>query len=64
MIDHVDLVAHAKMMQVEEDVTVMVASIDDIIRMKRTAGRVKDLNAVESLKLLKELRRNEPPAGE
>lgn len=59
-----DLVVHAKTMQIEEDVTVMVASIDDIIRMKRTAGRVKDLNAVESLKLLKELRRNEPPTGE
>jgi hypothetical protein len=61
---YTDLVAHAKTMQVDEDVTVMVASIDDIIRMKRTAGRVKDLNAVETLKLLKELRRNEPPAGE
>jgi hypothetical protein len=61
---YADLVTHAKTMQVEEDVTVMVASIDDIIRMKRTAGRAKDLNAVESLKLLKELRRNEPPAGE
>jgi len=61
---YVDLVAHAKTMQVDEDVSVMVASIDDIIRMKRTAGRVKDLNAVETLKLLKELRRNDPPAGE
>jgi hypothetical protein len=61
---YVDLVAHARTMQVDEDVAVMVASIDDIIRMKRTAGRVKDLNAVETLKLLKELRRNEPPIGE
>jgi hypothetical protein len=61
---YADLVAHAKTMQVEEGVTVAVASIDDIIRMKRTAGRVKDLNAVESLKLLKELRRKKPPVGE
>jgi predicted nucleotidyltransferase len=59
-----DLIANAKVMSVEDNVTVAVASIDDIIRMKRTAGRVKDLNAVESLKLLKELRRNEPPTGE
>jgi predicted nucleotidyltransferase len=59
-----DLIANAKVMSVEDNVTVAVASIDDIIRMKRTAGRVKDLNAVESLKLLKELRRNEPPSGE
>jgi len=59
-----DLIANAKEMVVEDDVTVIVASIDDIIRMKRTAGRAKDLTGVESLKLLKELRRNEPPAGE
>jgi predicted nucleotidyltransferase len=59
-----DLIANAKVMSVDANVTVAVASIDDIIRMKRTAGRVKDLNAVESLKLLKELRRNEPPSGE
>jgi predicted nucleotidyltransferase len=59
-----DLIANAKEMRVEDDVTVRVASIDDIIRMKRTAGRPKDLTGVESLKLLKELRRNEPAAGE
>lgn len=59
-----DLIANAKEMIVEEDVKVSVASIDDIIRMKRTAGRAKDLTGVESLKLLKELRRNEPPSGE
>lgn len=59
-----DLIANAKEMIVEDGVTVTVASIDDIIRMKRTAGRAKDLTGVESLKLLKELRRNEPPSGE
>jgi predicted nucleotidyltransferase len=51
-----ELVQHAKAMEVEEGVSVLVASIDDIILMKRTAGRVKDLNVVEGLKLLKELR--------
>jgi len=51
-----DLVEHAELMEIERDTTVLVSSIDDIIRMKRTAGRVKDLNLVEGLKLLKELR--------
>jgi predicted nucleotidyltransferase len=51
-----ELVEHATTMEVEDGVSVMVASIDDIILMKRTAGRVKDLNVVEGLKLLKELR--------
>jgi predicted nucleotidyltransferase len=51
-----ELLQHAKAMEVEEGVSVLVASIDDIILMKRTAGRVKDLNVVEGLKLLKELR--------
>jgi predicted nucleotidyltransferase len=61
---YLDLIARAKEMRVEDDVTVKVASIDDIIRMKRTAGRAKDLASVESLKLLKELRRTERPVGE
>lgn len=52
-----DLVKNATSMQIDTDVEVLVASIDDIIRMKRTAGRPKDLAAVEHLKLLKELRR-------
>jgi hypothetical protein len=51
-----ELVEHATTMEVEDGVSVLVASIDDIILMKRTAGRVKDLNVVEGLKLLKELR--------
>ncbi|MEA2162796.1 MAG: hypothetical protein QOK37_923 [Thermoanaerobaculia bacterium] len=61
---YTELVKHATTMEVDEGVSVLVASIDDIIVMKRTAGRVKDLNVVEGLKLLKELRRsadtNEP----
>jgi len=64
-----DLAQCAKSMDIGKGTLVLVASIDDIIRMKRTAGRVKDLNVVEGLKLLKEMRldldqRGEPPAGE
>jgi hypothetical protein len=59
-----DLLTHAKAMDVEDGVSVRVASIDDIIRMKRTAGRAKDLNVVENLKLLSELRRGTPPREE
>jgi hypothetical protein len=64
-----DLARYAKSMDIGKGTMVLVADIDDIIRMKRAAGRVKDLNVVEGLKLLKEMRRDldekgEPPAGE
>jgi hypothetical protein len=64
-----DLAQYAKLMDIGRGTMVLVAGIDDIIRMKRTAGRVKDLNVVEGLKLLKEKRREldakgEPPTGE
>jgi len=36
--------------------TVPVASIDDLIRMKRAAGRNKDLIEVENLAALREVR--------
>ncbi|HLG00234.1 MAG TPA: hypothetical protein VI916_07175 [Acidimicrobiia bacterium] len=48
-----DLIAGA----VEMDVggfTIMVTSIDDLIRMKRAAGRPKDLLAIEELEALRE----------
>jgi hypothetical protein len=35
---------------------VFVANIDDLIRMKETAGRAKDLFAVEVLRVIKQLR--------
>jgi predicted nucleotidyltransferase len=64
-----ELMANATPMEVGPGVTVAVASIDDIIKMKRTAGRTKDISLVEQLKRLKQLReemaaRGEKPAGE
>jgi len=59
-----DLAQHATLMDIGKGTMVLVASIDDIIRMKRTAGRSKDIAGVESLKLLKELRKTTPPVGE
>jgi len=53
-----DLAEHAALMDIGKGVTVLVADIDDIIRMKRTAGRPKDLSAVENLKVLKAMRSN------
>lgn len=51
---YADLMEHAGKLDLD-DGSVMVASIDDIIRMKRSAARPKDLLAVEHLKLLKKL---------
>jgi len=63
------LAANATKMTIEDDLVVAVASIDDIIKMKRTAGRTKDLSLVEQLKRLKQIREElgahgEKPAGE
>ena len=38
------------------DTNVLVASLDDLIRMKRAAGRNKDLIEVENLSALREVR--------
>lgn len=37
-------------------ITVLVASLDDLIRMKRAAGRLKDLIEIENLSKLREVR--------
>jgi hypothetical protein len=39
--------------------SVLVADIDDLIRMKEAAGRAKDLFAVEVLRVIKQLRERE-----
>ena len=39
---------------------VMVASLDDIIAMKRAAGRIKDRIEVENLSALREVRDKGP----
>lgn len=42
---------------------VQVASVDDLIRMKRAAGRPKDLLALEELGALRDELSSEPPPG-
>ncbi len=61
---YADLAQQATSMDIGKGTMVLVADIDDIIRMKRSAGRVKDLTAVEGLKLLKEVRRDLDAKGE
>jgi predicted nucleotidyltransferase len=66
---YIQLVASATEMHIRPGITVLVASLEDIIRMKRAAGRPKDHWLVEQLKVLKQLRddmvaRGEKPAGE
>ena len=63
------LLANATSMEIHPEITVAVASLDHVIKMKKTAGRPKDLWMVEQLKRLKQLReemaaRGEKPAGE
>ena len=54
---YADLVKNASEVVVDGDLHVMVASIDDLLRMKRASGRAKDLLAVEILSALKEERK-------
>jgi hypothetical protein len=51
-----ELLKNANEVVVDGGLHVMVASIDDLLRMKRAAGRAKDLLAVEILSALKEER--------
>jgi hypothetical protein len=46
-----------------EGIRVMVASLDDLIRMKRAAGRNKDLIEVENLSALREVREDTEERG-
>jgi len=56
-----DLIERANEVILGEDLHVRVASIDDLIRMKRAAGRPKDRIAVEILSALKEEREKLKP---
>ena len=53
---YADLIANASEMLLDDDLRVMVVSIEDLVRMKRAAGRPKDLIAVEILTALREER--------
>ncbi len=44
------------------EVTVLVASIEDLMSMKRAAGRPKDLADVEELEAIRRLRRRPRPS--
>lgn len=58
---YAELFRNATELVVDGDLHVMVASIDDLLRMKRAAGRPKDLLAVEILSALKEERERREP---
>ncbi len=51
-----DLIKNASQQDFGERIVVLIASIDDLLRMKRAAGRPKDLIAVEILTAVKEER--------
>lgn len=55
-----DLIRNATEVDLADDVRVAIASIDDLLRMKRAAGRPKDLIEVEILSALKEEREKMP----
>lgn len=57
-----ELIAHAVRDEIAGH-TVAISSIDDLIRMKRAAGRPKDLLAVEELAALKEELERQPRDG-
>ena len=55
-----DLIENATYVELADDIRVAIASIDDLLRMKRAAGRPKDLIEVEILSALKEEREKMP----
>jgi len=57
---YADLMKSATHVELADDVRVAIASIDDLLRMKRAAGRPKDLIEVEILSALKEEREKMP----
>jgi len=53
---YADLIKNATSVELADEVTVNVCSIDDLMRMKRAAGRPKDLMHLELLAAVKEER--------
>lgn len=51
-----DLVKNASEVEIADEVRIMIAAVDDLIRMKRSANRPKDRVEVEILTALKEER--------
>jgi predicted nucleotidyltransferase len=50
---YVELEAHAERIELD-DLTILVAALDDLIRMKRAAGRAKDRAELEILEALRD----------
>jgi hypothetical protein len=57
---YADLLRNSAVFEVADDLSVHVASIDDLLRMKRAAGRVKDRSAIEILEAIKQERELQP----
>lgn len=57
---YADLVRAASKMDFGNGVHALVCSLDDLIRMKRAAGRPKDLNTIEQLMGLKQVLEEKP----
>jgi hypothetical protein len=57
---YADLLGAAKVMDISENERALVCSLDDLIRMKRAAGRAKDLFALEHLIALKQVLNEKP----
>ncbi len=55
-----DLIRHAVALEVADELTVMVASLDDVIRSKEAANRAKDHLTLPTLRKLRELRQQRP----
>jgi hypothetical protein len=63
VITFADLDRHAEAIEVERGLLVRTASLDDVIRMKEAADRMKDHQALPELQLLRGDLHPESPRG-